>query len=69
MKMKLYRILSAALLALMTAGCGCIYAGAASVNMPITANESNATIWIFAGVVGILAVAGIVYFIISNKKK
>ncbi len=69
MKMKLYRIISAAILALMTAIYGCVYAGAASVNMPITANESNATIWIFAGVVCILAVAGIIYFIISNKKK
>ena len=67
--MKFYRILCAAILSLMTAICGCFCAGAASVNLPITANEGNATIWIFAGVIGILAVAGIVYFIISNKKK
>ena len=69
MKMKLYRILSAALAALVAAVCGCVCAGAVSVNTPLTANESNMTVWIFAGVIGILAVAGIVYFIISNNKK
>jgi hypothetical protein len=36
---------------------------------PIAANESNLTMWIFIAVIAIAAVAGIVYFIIQNKRK
>ena len=67
--MKLYQILSAAVFALLTAVCGCVCACALSINGPVTANENNATVWIFAVVIGILAAGGIAYFIISNKKK
>ncbi|MBR1482798.1 MAG: hypothetical protein IJ598_07530 [Ruminococcus sp.] len=36
---------------------------------PVTANESNATVWIFAIVIGVLAVGGVAYFLFNNKKK
>lgn len=38
-----------------------------STNFSIATNEGNATVWIFAGIIAILAIAGIVYFIIQNK--
>ena len=63
------KILFAALFALMTSVIGTVCAGAVGYSTPITANEGNMTVWIFAGVIGIAAVAGIVYFIIQNKKK
>ena len=62
------KILFAALFALMTSVIGTVCAGAVGYSTPITANEGN-MVWIFAGVIGIAAVAGIVYFIIQNKKK
>lgn len=40
---------------------------AADGNYSIATNESNATVWIFTGIIAILAIAGIVYFIIQNK--
>lgn len=63
------KVLFAALFALMTSVTGTVCAGALGYSAPITANEGNMTVWIFAGVIGIAAVAGIVYFIIQNKKK
>lgn len=38
-----------------------------NANYSIATNESNATVWIFAGIIALLAIAGIVYFIIQNK--
>lgn len=35
----------------------------------ITANENNLTVWIFAGVIALAAVAGVIYFIIMKRKK
>ncbi len=67
--MKAIKVLLAALFALMTGVVGTVCAGALGYPAPITANEGNMTVWIFAGVIGIAAVAGIVYFIIQNKKK
>ena len=67
--MKAMKILFAALFALMTSVIGTVCAGAVGYSTPTTANEGNMTVWIFAGVIGIAAVAGIVYFIIQNKKK
>ena len=67
--MKAIKVLLAALFALMTGVVGTVCAGAVGYSTPITANEGNMTVWIFAGVIGIAAVAGIVYFIIQNKKK
>ena len=32
-------------------------------------NEGGATVWIFAGIIGLLAAAGIIYFIIQRNKK
>ena len=65
--MKIYKLITAALSALLTCVLGCVCAGAYSVQ-PVLANENKATVWIFAGIVGVAAVGGIIYFIISNKK-
>ena len=66
--MKVYKMITAALSALLMSVIGSIYAGAVSVQ-PVAANESKATVWIFAGIIGVAAVGGVIYCIISNKKK
>ena len=48
--------------------CGSGSAFAATAN-PLTANESPVTGWVFAGIIGTAAVAGVLYFIFSGKKK
>ena len=66
--MKVYKMITAALSALLMSVIGSIYAGAVSVQ-PVAANESKTTVWIFAGIIGVAAVGGVIYYIISNKKK
>lgn len=66
--MKIYKAISAALSALLMSVIGSVYAGAVSIQ-PVAANENKATVWIFAGIIGVAAVGGIIYYIISNKKK
>ncbi len=49
--------------------------GAGSLNAlalgatPVTANEGKITVWIFAVLIAVIAIAGIVYFIIQHKNK
>lgn len=66
--MKIYKVITAALAALAMSVIGCVCAGAYSVQ-PILANENKITVWIFAGIVAVAAIGGVVYFFISNKKK
>lgn len=40
-----------------------------SANGSVATNEGGATVWIFAGIIGLLAAAGIIYFIIQKNKK
>ena len=47
---------------------GCFNAFAAGVT-PVTANEGKLTVWIIAVLVIVAAAAGMIYFIIHNKKK
>ena len=47
---------------------GCVNAFAIGV-APVTANEGKFTVWIVAGLVLVAAAAGMIYFIIHNKKK
>lgn len=47
---------------------GMISASALGVS-PVTANEGKVTMWIFAGLIALLAIAGIIYFIIQHKNK
>ena len=66
--MKIYKIITAALSALIMSVIGCVCAGAYTAQ-PVLANENKATVWIFAGIVAVAAIGGVVYFFISNKKK
>ena len=66
--MKKYKVITAALAAFAMSVIGCVCAGAYSVQ-PILANENKTTVWIFAGIVAVAAIGGVVYFFISNKKK
>lgn len=61
-------------LLLSVCACVCVFAlgtlGASALGVaPVTANEGKVTLWIFAGLIALLAVAGIVYFIIQHKNK
>lgn len=47
---------------------GCLNAFAYEINA-VAANEGKLTVWIFAVLIGLAAVAGIVYFIIQHKNK
>ena len=66
--MKFPRVLAAMPAAATMILCGSGRAFAATAN-PLTANESPVTGWVFAGIIGTAAVAGVLYFIFSGKKK
>jgi hypothetical protein len=55
-----------AILSLITAGCVNAFALGAA---PVTANEGNFSVWIFAAIIAMAAIGGIVYFIIQHKNK
>lgn len=67
--MKGFRILTAALASLLMTIVGMLGAGAVGIGAPLTANEGNATVWIFAVIVIILALGGVAFFFFNNKKK
>ncbi|WP_407723978.1 hypothetical protein [Ruminococcus sp. JL13D9] len=49
-------------------GAGCLNAFALGAT-PVTANEGKVTVWVFAVIITVVAIAGIVYFIIQHKNK
>ena len=53
---------------LATLGAGCLNAFALGA-APVTANEGKVTVWVFAVLIAVVAIAGIVYFIIQHKNK
>ncbi len=55
-----------AVLSLITAGCINAFALGAA---PVAANEGKITVWIFAAIIALAAIGGIVYFIIQHKNK
>lgn len=55
-----------AVLSLITAGCVNAFALGAA---PVAANEGKVTVWIFAAIIALAAIGGIIYFIIQHKNK
>ncbi|GEM_PF-1789656 len=53
-------------IALLSAGCLNAFALGTT---PVSANESKVSVWIFAIIIALAAIAGIVYFIIQHKNK
>lgn len=70
--MKIIKKLNGILLSLSTVlallGAGSLNAFALGAT-PVTANEGKITVWIFAVLIAVVAIAGIVYFIIQHKNK
>lgn len=55
-----------AVLSLITAGYVNAFALGAA---PVAANEGKVTVWIFAAIIALAAIGGIIYFIIQHKNK